>query len=235
MNTPVILSEAKDHLATLDPLKMILRYAQDDRHSLAPPIPEGSSGPRKDNTTMARLHRDNALLIVIDVQEKLTAVIHEQEQLQRNIERLVRGCHILKVPALLTEQYPKGLGPTTEKVQGAFDETYGTRAVQKMCFSGYRCSEFIETIAPMNRKQVLVAGIETHVCVYQTVTDLLSAGYEVTVIADAVSSRTARNREIALERMAQEGAKWSSTEMALFELTVEAGSDEFKAISKLVK
>jgi isochorismate hydrolase len=184
---------------------------------------------------MARLHRDNALLIVIDVQEKLTAVIHEQEQLQRNIERLVRGCHILKVPAILTEQYPKGLGPTTESVQGAFDQTYGTQAVQKMCFSGYRCSEFVETIKPTNRKQILVAGIEAHVCVYQTVSDLLAEGYDVTVIADAVSSRTALNREIALRRMTQEGARWSSTEMALFELTTEAGTDEFKAISKLVK
>lgn len=184
---------------------------------------------------MATLHRDNTLLIVIDVQEKLTAVIHEGGELQKNIERLVRGCHILKVPAVLTEQYPKGLGPTTGSVQSAFNDTYGSRAVQKMCFSGYRCSEFVETIRPLKRKQILVAGIETHVCVYQTVTDLLAEGYEVTVIADAVSSRTPRNREIALERMAQEGAKWSSTEMALFELTTEAGTDEFKAISKLVK
>ncbi len=184
---------------------------------------------------MSTLHRDNALLIVIDVQEKLTAVIHEAAQLQKNIERLVRGCHILKVPAVLTEQYPKGLGPTTDSVKGAFADTYGTEPLQKMCFSGYRCSEFAATIKPLERKQILVAGIEAHVCVYQTVADLLSEGYEVTVIGDAVSSRTERNRDIALHRMVQEGAKWSSTEMALFELTTEAGTEEFKAISALVK
>ena len=181
------------------------------------------------------LDRANAVLVVIDVQEKLTAVIHEGEPLQKNIDRLVRGCHLLGVPAIRTEQYPQGIGATTREVQKAFDETYGTTPIQKMCFSGFRCSDFTDELAPLGRKQILVAGIETHVCVYQTTSDLLAAGYEVTVIADAVSSRTVENKSIALQRMVADGAKLSSTEMALFELTLQAGTEEFKAISKLVK
>jgi nicotinamidase-related amidase len=92
-----------------------------------------------------------------------------------------------------------------------------------------------EHLASLDRKQILVAGVETHVCVYQTVSGLLSAGFDVTIVADAVSSRTARNRDIALERLVNDGAKLSSTEMALFELLGVSGTDEFRAISRLIK
>jgi isochorismate hydrolase len=184
---------------------------------------------------MSRLDRNKALLAVIDVQERLTRVIHQGEQLQRNIERLVRGCSILGVPAVLTEQYPKGLGPTTSTVKNAFDETYGEPPIQKMCFSGWACEGFAEEVKRVRRKQIIIAGIEAHVCVWQTVLDLLEDRFEVFVVADAVSSRTANNRDIALHRMISEGAKVASTEMVLFELTVNAGTEEFKKISALVK
>lgn len=184
---------------------------------------------------MTRLDRKNALLVVIDVQEKLAAVIHEQDSLQRNIDRLIRGCHLLGVPAIVTEQYPHGLGSTTAILQKSLRETHGLNAIQKMCFSAGGSDEFMSAIRSSGRRQVLICGIETHVCVYQTVKDLLDAKFETTLIADAVSSRTASNRDIAIRRMEREGAKLSSTEMALFELTVNAGTDEFKAISKLVK
>jgi nicotinamidase-related amidase len=153
----------------------------------------------------------------------------------RNIERLVRGCHILGIPALLTEQYVKGLGATVASVREAFEESGGYRPIEKNCFSAQGCDPFAAQLAALERTQVLVAGVETHVCVYQTIQDLLAAGFEVTVIADAVSSRTAENKSIALQRLTFEGAKISSTEMALFELLAVSGSEEFRAISKLVK
>ena len=182
-----------------------------------------------------RLKRDRAVLAVIDVQEKLAAVIHEQSEMQRKIEQLVRGCHILGVPALLTEQYPKGIGPTTETVQRAFSETYGGEPIQKICFSSADCAEFAMTLKMLGRKQVLLAGIETHVCVYQTAIDLLDEGREVHLVVDATSSRSPEDKRIAIERLQSEGVKLTSVEMALFELTTTAGTDEFKAIAKLVK
>jgi nicotinamidase-related amidase len=181
------------------------------------------------------LDRNQTALIVIDVQEKLMPVIDGAAEVLRNIDRLVRGCHILGVPVLLTEQYVKGLGATVEVVRRAFEETSGYAPIEKSCFSAFGCDAFSARLGELGRKQILVAGVEAHVCVYQTIEDLLASEFSVSVIADAVSSRTPRNRELALQRLASDGAKLSSTEMALFELTVAAGTDEFRAISKLVK
>lgn len=182
-----------------------------------------------------RLDRKQAVLVIIDVQEKLMPVIDGADTVIRNLERLVRGCHILGVPVILTEQYVKGLGPTVEPIRRALEETGGYAPVEKSCFSAYGCDVFATRLAGLDRSQVLVAGVETHVCVHQTVGDLLARDLSVSVIADAVSSRTSQNREIALRRFASDGAKLTSTEMALFELTVAAGTDEFRAISRLVK
>jgi nicotinamidase-related amidase len=173
---------------------------------------------------MSRLDRSNAVLFVIDVQEKLMPVISNHKAIERNIERLIRGAKILGVPIVVTEQYVKGLGHTVAPLRDALGDDY--KPIEKACFSGYR---------QLDRKQVIVAGIETHVCVYQTVSDLLANGYEVTIVADAVSSRAEENKDIALRRMLADGAKLSSTEMVLFELTAVSGTDEFRAISKLVK
>jgi nicotinamidase-related amidase len=184
---------------------------------------------------MARLTRADTVLIVIDVQEKLMPVIDGHELVARNIDRLVRGCKALDVPALLTEQYVKGLGATIDSVKRAFEETSGYEPIEKSTFSGYGCAEFVTALRLLQKKHVIVAGIETHVCVYQTVMDLLANGYQATIAADAAGSRAASNKEIALRRMAAEGVKLSSTEMALFEMLGEAGTDEFRAVSKLVK
>ena len=162
-------------------------------------------------------------------------VIHERLEVERNIERLIRGAHVLGVPTIVTEQYVKGLGATVEPLRVALEETSGYRPVEKDCFSAHGCAPFTAQLAALNRRQVLIAGVETHVCVYQTVGDLLGAGWNVWIAADAVSSRTARNRDIALQRLVAEGAKLSSTEMALFEMLVTAGTEEFRAVSKLVK
>ena len=184
---------------------------------------------------MSRIHRADAVLIVIDVQEKLMPVIDRHDEVARNIERLVRGCKVLDVPAMLTEQYVKGLGPTIPPVKGAFEETSGYEPIEKNCFSGYACAEFVTALRLLQKKQAIVAGIETHICVYQTVVDLMANGYQVTIVADAAGSRSASNKDVALRRMVAEGAKLSSTEMALFEMLVAAGTDEFRDIARLVK
>jgi nicotinamidase-related amidase len=184
---------------------------------------------------MTRLARADCLLLVVDVQERLMPVIHEREEVERNIDRLVRGCRVLDIPALLTEQYVQGLGQTVEPVRRALLETYGYRPIEKSCFSAWGCGELQAELRAVRRRQVLIAGVEAHVCVYQTAMDLLANGHEVSVIADAVSSRTARNRDIAIQRMTAEGCRLASTEMALFELLVEAGTEEFRAVSRLVK
>ena len=181
------------------------------------------------------LDRSKTALVVVDIQEVFRSVISDFPQIASRAAIVVRGFQLLGLPVIITEQYPKGLGSTTEAIRNAFVETYGAEPIEKMCFSSYGCAQFVAALEALGRKQILVAGIETQVCVYQTVRDLLSAGYEVTVIADAVSSRTPENRQIALERMQSDGAKIASTEMALFEMTVNAGTEEFRAISRLVK
>ena len=182
-----------------------------------------------------RLQRTESLLVIVDVQEKLMPVIDRADAVIANIARLVRAAKVMDLPVVLTEQYSKGLGHTMPDVKSAFDETFGYQPIEKATFSAYGAGEFVAALRLARRKQILIAGVETHVCVYQTVSDLLAAGYEVTLLTDAMSSRTAANKEIAIQRMAKDGAKLSSTEMALFEMTVTSATAEFKAISKLVK
>lgn len=182
-----------------------------------------------------RLTRSDSLLLVIDVQEKLMPVIDGAEAVIANIDRLVRGCHVLDVPVMVTEQYVKGLGATVPTVRRALEETSGYQPIEKACFSAGGAGEFAAAMRLLRRKHVVVCGVETHVCVYQTVVDLLAAGHVVHLAADAISSRTASNREIGLRRMMAEGAKLTSTEMALFELLGTSGTDEFRAISRLIK
>ncbi len=182
-----------------------------------------------------RIGRDDAVLVVIDVQEKLMARIHCHEEVEENIVRLVRGFGVLGIPVVATEQYPQGIGPTTAPVREACTAGGGWSPIEKMCFSGVGCLPFRERLDELDRREIILCGIETHVCVYQTAMDLLEQGFGVTLVRDAVSSRSAANRDVALQRMSAAGARLSSTEMILFELTVESGTDQFRTISKLVK
>ena len=186
---------------------------------------------------MGKLSRDRALLVIIDVQERLMPVIHGREEVELNIDRLIRGCAAFQIPVVVTEQYVKGLGPTVAPLRSTLEECGVPRPIEKMTFSAWESKEFVETLTMNNpqRRQVMVGGVETHVCVHQTVTDLLAAGFEVTLIADALSSRSVRNRDIALERMTGDGALLSSTEMALLELTATSGTEDFKLIARLIK
>jgi nicotinamidase-related amidase len=173
------------------------------------------------------LARDRAALVVIDMQEAFRPAVGEFDAVARNAGVLVQGARELGLPVVVTEQYPRGLGETVPEVADHLD---GVERHAKTVFSAARAEGFDLG----GREQALVCGIEAHVCVEQTVQDLLDRGIEVHVAADAVSSRTALNRRLGLEKMERSGAWVTSTEMALFELLGEAGTPEFKAIQKLV-
>ncbi len=178
------------------------------------------------------LKRDNTVLIVVDVQGKLAQLMHEHEKLFKNLQILIKGIKILGLPIIWMEQYPEGLGPTIPEIKELLSDM---EPVPKISFSCCGESRFIAGLNALKRDQLLICGIETHVCIHQTSLDLLELGYEVQVVSDAVSSRTKENKEVGLQKIASEGGKITSVEMALFELLRKAGSDEFKAISRLVK
>jgi nicotinamidase-related amidase len=174
------------------------------------------------------LDRRRTALVVIDVQEAFAKAVEGFGDVAAQTTILVRGAKTLGLPVLVTEQYPRGLGDTVEPVREALGDD--VPRLSKTVFSATRADGFDLD----GRDQVLVCGIETHVCVNQTVHDLLAGGVEVHVAVDAVGSRTAANRELGLRKMAESGAILTSVETALFELLGAAGSDEFKTIQKLV-
>jgi nicotinamidase-related amidase len=177
------------------------------------------------------LIRDDAVLVVVDVQGKLARLMHEAEALFDQLSRLIRGARALDLPIIVTEQNPDGLGPTIPELAPLLPP----ERIAKRAFSCGGEPAFLAALEATGRRQVLVAGIEAHICVYQTAADLASRGYEVEVVSDAVSSRTAANRAVGLERMRQAGARVTSVEMALFELLGAADGDAFKAILRIVK
>jgi nicotinamidase-related amidase len=174
----------------------------------------------------------DSVLLVIDVQEKLFHVMYQQEQLADNLQRLIKGIQVLEVPVLVTEQYPQGLGSTIPEIAQLLT---AVKPYPKVNFSCCGDEAFLQAFKRLGRKQVLIAGIESHICVYQTAADLIAAGYEVYVVSDAVSARTEQNKDTGIKMMLQSGAKLTSTEAALFELLKVAKGDKFKAISQIVK
>lgn len=178
------------------------------------------------------LEINSTVLLIIDVQEKLLPVMHEKEKLVVNIQNLIRGIQVLKIPIIATEQYPKGLGRTVPEIAELIPDI---EPLAKTSFSCYGDAGFKNMLDSYGRKQVIICGIECHVCVYQTAVDLKAAGYEVQVAADAVSSRTAENREIGSNLMRQTGITVTGTETVLFELLKIAEGEKFKAISRIVK
>jgi nicotinamidase-related amidase len=175
-----------------------------------------------------KLDRDRAALVVIDVQEGFRKAIDGFDGITAATATLVQGAEALGVPVLVTEQYPKGLGATVPEVAEKLPA--GVEPLEKTVFSAAQADGF--DLA--GRDQAIVCGIETHVCVNQTVLDLLDGGVEVHVAEDAVGSRTAANRAVGLDKAERAGAWRTSVETALFELLREAGSDEFKAVQRLV-
>jgi nicotinamidase-related amidase len=176
----------------------------------------------------ARLDRERAALVVVDVQEGFRKVMPEFGRIAEATATLVRGADAIGIPVLITEQYPKGLGETAPEVAEALPDD--ARPLEKTIFSAAEAEGF----DLQGRDQAIVCGIETHVCVNQTVLDLLASGAEVQVVEDAVSSRFEGNKRIGLQKMERAGAVLTSVETALFELLGRAGTDEFKAVQKLI-
>lgn len=177
------------------------------------------------------LNRNKTALLVIDIQKKILGVMHEPKLVLDNTLKLVKACKILNVPIYFTEQYPKGLGTTTDELQ---EELTGT-AIQKMSFSCSGAEGMFQELINLDKRQIIICGIEAHVCVQQTVLDLLANGFQVDVAADAASSRKIIDYQTAINRMRENGAEVTTTESILFELLEVCGTDEFRAVSKLVK
>jgi len=171
-------------------------------------------------------------LVVVDVQGKLAQLMADKETLFKNVKILIQAAKILEIPILWCQQVPAALGPTVPEIAELLT---GAEPIDKASFSCCGDEQFTAQLGALDRKQVLLCGIETHVCIYQTAMDLLGQDLEVTVIADAVSSRTAENKRIALDRLAAEGTTIAGTEMALFELLKTAKHPQFKPLAKLVK
>jgi nicotinamidase-related amidase len=178
-----------------------------------------------------KLDRGRAALAVIDVQEAFRPAVLDFDRVVANVGVLVQGARILWLPVLVTEQYPKGLGDTVPEVAEHLGDV---PRLEKTSFSAVAAAGFPAALDD-ERDQVVLCGIEAHVCVNQTAEDLLADGREVHVVADAVSSRTAENRELGIHKMERSGATLTSVETALFELLREAGTPEFKEIQRLVK
>jgi nicotinamidase-related amidase len=180
-----------------------------------------------------RLRREDTALFVVDVQDKLMPFLFERERVVRNAVLLIEAAKVWGLPIVVTEQYPKGLGATLPEIQQALGAFY--QPIEKLTFSGCGVPSAREAVQATDRKQWLIIGIESHVCVVQTVLDLLEMGLEVHVAADAVSSRAESNYRVGIERMRDAGAVITSAEMAIYEMLREAGTEEFRAILKLVR
>jgi nicotinamidase-related amidase len=175
-----------------------------------------------------RLERDRTALVVVDVQEGFRKAIPDFERIAKATATLIDGAEAMSIPVIVTEQYPKGLGETASEVAEHLPE--GSERLEKVVFSAAEAEGFDLG----GRDQALVCGVETHVCVNQTVLDLVEDGKDVQVAEDAVGSRTEENKRVGLHKMEQAGATLTSVETALFELLGRAGTDEFKAVQKLI-
>ena len=178
------------------------------------------------------LRRGETALLIIDIQEKIFRVMQNSELIIQNTLKLIEGFRILGSEIFVTEQYPKGLGQTELRIREALK---GIRPIQKMSFSCSGAGELFITLMEKQITQVVLAGIESHVCVQQTALDLIANGFQVSLAVDACSSRKEIDYDTALSRMRQAGAIVTTTESILFELLNVCGTDEFKQISKIVK
>jgi|WetSurMetagenome_2_1015567.scaffolds.fasta_scaffold53769_2 isochorismate hydrolase len=178
------------------------------------------------------LKPEKTSLLIIDIQERILPVINNFQIVLDNTIKLIKGFKVLGLPIYFTEQYPKGLGPTVSSITEELGEI---KAFNKMSFSCSGADELFDDFKKKNLSQIVVCGIESHVCVQQTVLDLIENNFQVNLAADAVSSRKEIDCKTALERMSHHGAEVTTTEAILFELLNVCGTDQFRAISKIVK
>lgn len=179
------------------------------------------------------LTRKRAALAVIDIQEKFRPVMPDFDAVAERIAVMVRACELLEVPIIVTEQYPQGLGSTDAKVKSLLPGD--TPIIDKVSFSACGTPEFDLQLREKHVEQVMLVGIEAHICVSQTAHDLLQLGYQVHLISDAIGARFENNKAVALAKMQRAGAILSSVEMALFELMKASTAISFKEIQKLIK
>jgi len=177
------------------------------------------------------LTTDETVLVVVDIQGKLARIMHHSEGMIDAASRLIRGSAVLGLPILWTEQNPAGLGATVPEIA----ELLPGEAIPKTAFSCCREEPFVEALARTGRNQILLAGIETHICVYQTALGLLKTGQKVHVVADAVSSRRGENKAVALGKIARAGGEITTVETALFELLETADAPAFRELLRIVK
>ena len=178
------------------------------------------------------LEREDALLAVIDVQEKLFAAMDQQEKMVRNIGSLVRTAQRLHLPIVVTEQYPQGLGPTIPPLKELLGEV---APLSKLTFSCCRTEHFQSRLKEVGKRQVILTGMEAHICVLQTALDLLQAGFSVHIPLDAVCSRRKENWKVAMVQLKMAGAVITCAETVAFELLREAGTEDFKVLSRLFR
>lgn len=178
------------------------------------------------------LKKETTALLIIDLQERILHVIRNYEIVLENTIKLIKGFKVLQLPIYYTEQYPKGLGPTSQKI---LNELEGYTAYQKMSFSCSGAENLFDELHKKKLTQIIVCGVESHVCVQQTVLDLIVNNFQVDIAADAVSSRKEIDYKIALDRMRTLGAEVTTTESILFELLEVCGTPQFKEVSKIVK
>jgi len=178
------------------------------------------------------LQTDRTVLLLVDIQGKLAEIMYEKESFYQNLRRLIMGARALSLPVIWMEQIPEKMGPTIPEVR---ELLASEQPISKKSFSC--CGEplFMDKLKASSRKQVLIAGIETHVCVYQTAADLVALGYEPFVVADAVSSRSRSNKQVGLDRIKSSGAQVTSVETALFEMTRTSEHPAFRDILKIVR
>ena len=179
-----------------------------------------------------RILQEESVAVIVDIQEKLLLHIHEGGSILKNCLKLVEGLQVLSVPIIITQQYTRGLGPTVPVIVQMIPEF---KHIEKISFSCYEEVAFKEKIALLGKQNIILCGIESHVCVLQTCIDLLEAGLRPVVVEDCVSSRKPNDKRIAIERMCQEGARITTMESLLFELTRSAGNEIFKKISGILK
>lgn len=178
------------------------------------------------------ISKDNSLLLVIDIQETLFKVCLDRERVERNAVKLIEAAKALGLPVIATEQYPKGLGPTSDAIAKALGPVERTPKTSFSCFGEPGLGERLEKTG---RDQVIVCGIEAHICVYQTARDLAARGRPVHVAGDAITSRGEFDFRVALDRMREEGIKVSSTEMIIYDLLGRSGTEEFQRLLPLLK
>ncbi|HHU73249.1 MAG TPA: hydrolase [Clostridiales bacterium] len=180
-----------------------------------------------------RILKEDTVALVIDFQERLVPVMNHKEELLHNTEILLKGLKVLEIPMIVTQQYTKGIGMTVPKIQEAIGDDFVY--YDKITFSCWDDEEIKKQILGLGKKNIIVCGIEAHICVLQTVIDLLQEGIHVVVVEDCIGSRKDNDKKIALERAISEGALVTTYESILFELTRVSKTDVFKEISRLIK